>query len=343
MKVINIFMIAVILLITSCKTEVKEKTVSETLKVRVSTISREKISVPIHSTGILAASEEMKLSFKTGGIIASIFVSEGDQVNKGDMLASLNLSEIAAQVSQAQNGYEKTVRDFNRAKNLYSDSVATLEQMQNAGTTLSVAKSILQIAEFNLTHSKITAPENGVILKQFVEVNELIAPGYPVFTFGTAGKNWKVKTALSDRDIVRINPGDSAIISLDPYPGVSFRAIVTQVGESANPMTGTYDIELKLDNKNYRFASGFIAKVDLYPAVKDSFWMIPVESVVEADGPSGYAFTITDSLTVKRIMVDIAMISGSKVAISGGLEGVTEIVTEGAAYLTDGDRIEISK
>jgi membrane fusion protein, multidrug efflux system len=343
MKTINICIIAIALVINGCKTVVNENTASETLQVRVSPVSQEKVTVPIHSTGTLAASEEMKLSFKTGGIIAEIFVSEGSQVKKGDILASLNLSEIAAQVSQAENGYEKTLRDFDRAKNLYNDSVATLEQMQNAETALSVAKSTLQIAEFNLSHSKITAPEKGVILKQFVEKNELIAPGYPVFYFGTAGSSWKVKTSLSDRDIIRINAGDSAIVSIDPYPGVDFKAVVTQVGESANPMTGTYEIELKLNDTSHRFASGFIANVELYPALNETFWMVPVESVVEDDGPVAYVYTITDSLTAKKIKVDIAMIYGSQVAVSGGLEGVSGIVTEGAAYLTDGDRIEIIK
>lgn len=343
MKAKNLYIIIIVLLFSSCRTEVKEKAANETLQVRVSQVSREMISVPVHSIGILAASEENKLSFKTGGIISQIFVSEGAQVKKGEILASLNLSEIAAQVSQAENVYDKTVRDFNRAKNLYADSVATLEQMQNAETAVSVSASTLEIARYNLSHSKITAPDNGVILKQFAEANELIAPGYPVFLFGIKGKNWKVKTSLSDRDIIRINTGDSAIITVDPYPGVKFRAVVTQVGEFANPMTGTYDIELKLSDTDNRLASGFIANVEVYPAKQESFWMLPVEAVVGADGPAGYIYTVSDSFIAKKIKISISMIYGSKAAISRGLEGVTYVVTEGAAYLTDGDRVDVIK
>jgi len=124
-------------------------------------VVREEISLPVRSIGIVATSEEIRLSFKTGGIIAHAYVNEGQSVKAGQLLAELNLSEITAQVNQAENGYEKALRDFTRAKNLFADSVATLEQYQNAETGLNVAKSILDAAQFNLVHSRIKAPAMG--------------------------------------------------------------------------------------------------------------------------------------------------------------------------------------
>ena len=177
----------------------------------------------------------LKLSFKTGGIVASVNVKEGDRVKKGDLLAALDLSEIKANVVQAQNGYEKALRDIERVENLYRDSVATLEQKQNATTALNVAKSTLEIARFNLAHSSITAPGDGIILKQLSRRNEMVAAGYPVFFFGSSGKQWKIKANLSDRDIVRVNPGDSAVVNFDAHPEVEFCAVVDQVGGIANP------------------------------------------------------------------------------------------------------------
>jgi RND family efflux transporter MFP subunit len=285
----------------------------------------------------------MKLSFKTGGIISRIPVREGERVKKGQILASQNLSEINAQVNLAMNGYEKALRDFNRAKNLYADSVATLEQLQNATTALNVSKSNLEIARFNLSHSTIIAPDNGIILRQFAKENELVSQGYPVFLFGTSGKSWKVKTALSDRDIVRINPGDSAIITFDAWNGVKFSAVVEQAGEMANPATGTYDTELNLSDKGYRFAAGFIAGVEIFPSKKESFILIPVGAIIEADGLSGYVFTVTDSATVSKVKVTIVTISGNKAAITGTPAGIREIVSEGAAYIRDGEKVRIVK
>jgi RND family efflux transporter MFP subunit len=208
---------------------------------------------------------------------------------------------------------------------------------------MNLAKSSLDIAQFNQTHSRIIAPENGIILKQFAKANELVASGYPVFLFGASGNNWKVKTSLSDRDIVRINEGDSGVVTLDAWPGVRFPSIVDQVGGMSNPLTGTYGIEMTLSKTSYRLATGFVAGVELFPSKRETFIMVPVEAIVEADGKEGYIYSVTDSMMAQKIKIEIVAIIGSKAAVEGSLDGIKEIVSEGAAYLKNGAKVKIVK
>lgn len=342
MKAKHIFPVSVVILALSCRNEVPVKsTTNFENAVKVTEVSDQPVSIPVHSSGVLISTEEMKLSFKTGGIVLKIYVDEGDRVKKGDVLATLNLSEINAQVSLAGSGYDKALRDYNRAKNLYADSVATLEQMQNAATALSVARSNLDIAAFNQVHSKITAPDNGIILKQFVKANELVAPGYPLFLFGTSGTTWKVKAGISDRDIVRINNGDSAVITMDAWKGVQFPATVEQMGEMANPVTGTYETELILADRGYKLAAGFVVSVDIFPFKKESYLLVPVESIVEADGQSGYVFIVDDSSKVSKVKVSIITIVGTKAAVKSSQKQIHRIVSGGAAYIRDGEKVRI--
>lgn len=343
MKTTNLIIVLTLLLLSGCRNEHVKNSSTEITGVRLTRIALERISIPVHSSGVLESSEEIKLSFKTGGIIDKIRIKEGDRVKKGDVLAALNPSEINAQFNLARNGFDKATRDYGRSKNLYADSVATLEQLQNAETALNVAKSNLDIAEFNLKHSEIIASENGIVLKQFAKTNELVASGYPVFLFGTSGKSWKVKTGLSDRDFVKINTGDSAVITLDAWPGVKFSAVVDQVGEMANPLTGTYDIEMTLNKTGYRLATGFIAGVEIFPSTRESYIMIPVGAIVEADGHSGFIYYVDKSSAAKKIKIEIVTIIGLKAAVKDDLDGIKEIVTEGAAYLRDGDKVRIVK
>ena len=340
-QTVNILLSVIIIFTSSCRNRETPVTGSDPVRVKVTAISQQEISIPVHSTGILVSAEELKLSFKTGGIIAEINVREGKRVKRGELLASLNLSEISASVSQAENGYEKALRDFTRTENLYRDSVATLEQKQNAASALNVASSSLEIARFNLKHSTIIAPDNGLILKQFARTNELVSPGYPVFLFGESGKYWKVKTGLSDKDVVRINRGDSAILLFDAYPDTKFPAIVDQVGEMANPYTGTFETELIVKDSGYRLASGFIAGVDIYPSEKFVYTIIPVGSIVGADGNTGYIYALTDSGTVQKIKIDIEAIPGQAAAVEGIPLTIREIVSEGSAYLRDGMKVSV--
>ncbi len=343
MKTKSILTFLIILFASGCKSETHQKTSPGPTQVKVISLEPEKISIPVHSTGILMTSEEIKLSFKTGGIVSEILVQEGQKVKKGDVLSVLNLSEINAHVSLANNGYEKALRDYNRAKNLYADTVVTLEQLQNATTALNVAESNLAIARFNQTHSKIAAPDNGIILKQFVKENELVSQGYPVFLFGTSGRYWKVKAGISDRDMVKISQGDSASVTFDAWPGVKFPATVEQVGEMGNPLTGTYEVDLLLHDKGYHLAAGFIAGADIFPSANDSYLLVPVGAIVEADGQNGYIFVVSDSMTVNKTKISIAALLGSDAAIRSVNPGFKMVVSEGAAYIKDGEKVKIVK
>jgi membrane fusion protein, multidrug efflux system len=333
----------ILVLASGCSSKEPKAAPSEQVPVRLKEIKQSKISIPVHSTGILVSSEEIKLSFKTGGIVSEIPVREGQKVHKGDLLASLNLSEINAHVTQANDGYEKAARDYKRAENLYRDSVVTLEQKQNAATALNVAKSSLEIATFNLAHAKILAPDDGIILRQLVKQDEMVSQGYPVFLFGSSGKHWKVKCGLSDKDVVKVHKGDSASIIFDAWPGVKFQAVVDLLGEMANSYTGTYDAELLLKRTSFRLASGFVAGVNISPSEKKSFFLIPISSIVEADGQHGYIYTVTDSMTARKLRVEIGTIIGSLAAVKEIPSGVTKVVSEGAAYLKDGVRVKVVK
>jgi multidrug efflux system membrane fusion protein len=341
MRSITIAIIFSMLLSAGCRHTGIKSDSAVTLRVKVVPVITEAVSIPVHASGILVTSEEMKLSFKTGGIVGKIFVREGDKVRKGDLLASLNLMEISAGAEQARSGYDKALRDYIRAENLLKDGSTTLEKKQNAETAMNIAKNTLEIAQFNLKHSRIEAPENGIVMKQFVKENELVSSGYPVFLFGSSGRYWKVEAGLADRDIIRINPGDTAEVFFDAWPGVKFSALVDRIGEISNPYTGTFKTELILKDAGYRLVSGFVASADIFPSVKKVFTMVPVGSVVEADGLHGYIYIVNGRMEARKVYVEIAAISGKMAAVTGIPSGVSEIVSEGAAYLRDGVKVEV--
>ena len=136
----NISILFCALLIFSC-TEKQHEETNKPIPVRVREASYSLLSLPIYRSGILAASSEARLSFKTGGIIHRIRADEGDRVKQGQILASLNLAEIQAQVKLAESGYDKAFRDLKRIEKLFQDSVATLEQKQDLETAVQVAEA----------------------------------------------------------------------------------------------------------------------------------------------------------------------------------------------------------
>ena len=144
-----ISLIAVFSACSSKKKEAAATTASDVIPVSVISLQQESITRPIQASGVFTTEDETYLGFKIGGVIQHVFVKEGDAVKAGQLLASLNLTEIKAQVQQAQIMLEKAQRDHARAKNLYRDSVATLEQFQNAKTGLEIAQQAYNAGAFN--------------------------------------------------------------------------------------------------------------------------------------------------------------------------------------------------
>ncbi len=296
---------------------------------------------PVRTAGKLASKSESKLSFKTGGIIQKILVDEGQSVRKGQLLAQLNLEEIQSQVKQAELALSKAERDYERAGNLYRDSVATLEQYENAGTALEVARSNASIANFNLQYSTIHAPANGKILKRIAESNEIIPPGHPVFIFASTGSNWVVRANLTDRDIVRVRMKDSAHVRFDAYPGEIFKGMVSEIGTSADPYTGTYEIEVQMDKRPETLVSGFIAKVEIYPQALDRQVVIPVEALVDGTGLTGYVMVLREGNPERR-KIGIQAVTDQGIVVREGLSPGEELITEGVQYITAGSRIQVN-
>ncbi|MEA1875232.1 MAG: efflux RND transporter periplasmic adaptor subunit [Bacteroidota bacterium] len=333
----------VILILSACKEQVAEEKSIEKVKVRTTKVIEKEMSIPVHSCGKLSSKEESKLSFKTGGIISGIFVDEGQEVKKGQVLAKLNLSEIQAQVNQAKLGLDKAERDFRRANNLYNDSVVTLEQVQNATTALDIAKSNVEIAEFNLQFSTIKASSNGTILKRVAEENEIVGPGSPVFLFASTDNDWVARVSITDKDIFSLLLNDTAEIKFDAYPNKIFHATVTEIGSSADPYTGTYELELTLKPTTEKLASGLFASVDIYPSKKEKFMIISVNALIEGNESEGYIYQVTKKNQPKKLKIEIQGIIDGNLIIKSGVEPGTEIITEGMSYVIGTSEVEVVK
>ncbi|MBN2012365.1 efflux RND transporter periplasmic adaptor subunit [candidate division KSB1 bacterium] len=314
---------------------------TEKIPVNVSPVLQKQLSFPIKSSGRLAPKSESKLSFKIGGIIQSINVDEGQRVQKGQLLAQLNQAEIQANVQQAQSGFDKATRDLQRVKKLYADSVATLEQVQNATTGLNIAEANLNIAKFNLQYASIHAPMDGTILKRFNEPNELISAGMPVILFSGLNKDWVVRIGVSDRDILRVQPGDSALVTIDAFRDSIFTAQVSEIAEAADPMSGTFEIEVRLENPSLQLKAGFVASVTIIPSRKELAWIAPVEALVEGEKNRGFVYVV-DQDHARKTPVEIIHLLGKTMALKADFSTTTRVVTEGAPYVTDQALITIA-
>ena len=312
--------------------------------VRAVPAERAAVDAAVRAVGMLAPRDEVRLSFKMGGVVERIAVDAGDRVRAGQVLAVLKGTEVDAAVAQAAEAVEKSRRDLERAKQLRADEVATQEQVEDLTTAYNVARSNLQAAQFNARFANIVAPADGVVLQRLAEADELVAGGQPVLVVGATGEGWVVRTALADRDAVRVDLDDAATITFDAFPGRRFEGRVTRIGSSADPQTGTFEVEIEVAPGGARFVRGLVAKVELAIRGADDTprTVVPVTAIVEADGPLGVVYVLEPAAdVVRRREVTVGPITGGRVVVLAGLEPGEQVVTDGAAWLTDGHAVRV--
>ena len=346
MKKIMIIFSLFSIFIIGCGNNTLDNTISDKgdIPVRVISLDKQFISKEVVTSGQFTSEDETFLSFKTGGIISKINVKEGDRIRKGQVLASLELTEIKSQVLQAKSGYEKSLRDFNRVSNLYKDSVATLEQMQNVQTALDIASNQFEIANFNQNHSIIRALSDGFVLKKLANEGQVVGTGTPILqTNGAKKDNWVLKVGVNDREWSSIQINDKAEIEIDAYPNQKLSAFVYKKSESIDPQSGSFTIYLKLKSKNVSIASGMFGKARIYLKESSSAWEIPYDALLDGDNRNGFVFVTNDLHHANKIKVAIRDILKDKILIETGLENSRYLVVSGSAYLNDKSKIKIVK
>lgn len=322
--------------LTACGGKKTADAIDESITVAVQLAKVEPVSQeePVSVSGLISGKNESKLSFKTGGIIQNILVKEGETVHAGQLLASLNLTEIGAVTGQAEEALAKAERDLQRAEALFKDSVVTKEQLENARTGYTIAKKNADIAGFNKNYSEIRAPYNGTVLFKLMNEGELAGAGMPVLVLSSGNSaQWIFKAGLTDKAWSRLKVGYSAEIRSDLAPDSPINAKVSSLSAGADPYTGLYQVELSLDPTSIHLASGLFAKAIIQTG-SAKFKSVPIDALVEGNLNESFVFHIQDG-KAHKIRVKVVWLTDSYAIISSGLEGIDQVVKAGSAFLTD--------
>jgi membrane fusion protein, multidrug efflux system len=294
-------------------------------------VRRDTVSQPVQGTGTYGSRDELTLSFKIGGIVSRVHVDDGESVRAGQVLASLDLREIDAMRAKAQVAVDKATRDLARLRTLFADSVVTRAQLQDTESSLAAAEADLAAATVNREFAVITAPGAGRVLRRAVDAGALVAPGQEVLRVANDARGRVVRLGVSDRDAVRLRVGQRAEVHFDALPEQTFQGRIALVGAATDQRTGTIPVEIAVVGAD-ALPSGAVATVRIAVPAKREVSLIPVESLVEADGDSATVYSAVDG-RARRHRVRVRFVNGAYVAVDG--VDADNVITSGAGYVRD--------
>nr|WP_298725516.1 efflux RND transporter periplasmic adaptor subunit [uncultured Steroidobacter sp.] len=335
---------ASLLALAGCNSGATDQPAVELARVRTAPAVVGPAAPAIRTNGLLVNEDEIRLSFKVGGVIRRLSVTEGEQVRKGQKLAEIEQAEIDAQVEQAAQAHEKARRDLERGERLYADKVISLEQLQDLRTQLAVNEAALNSAKFNRSYAAIVAPHDGTVLRRLAEERELVQAGSPILVLGSKDKGFVVRTGLADREIVQVKLGDEARIRLDALPGKTLTGKVTELSGASDASSGMFGIEVAVDPTDLPLKSGLVAKLTIIPSTAKAGERVyvPIGSIVEGNGRTARVFVL-DQQVARRRDIEVAFIAGETVALDTGLKAGELVITDGAQYLEDGEQVMLAE
>jgi RND family efflux transporter MFP subunit len=322
--------------------EATAASVAPAVAVRTAAPAREPVSHPIRATGTMRAKKEVDLAFLVGGEVSWVGVDVGAHVRRGQVLARIDSTQIAAAATRARAANEKAGRDLNRARALVASGSLASVTLEDATTGESIATADQQEADFALRHGVIVAPDDGVVDARFVEPGEVVASGHPAFRVSGRSRGAVVKVGLADRDLVGLDVGRHARVRLDVAPEAAIDAHVSQIASSSSPESGLFDVEVHVDGSGpAAWRSGMTAKVEIDRTVQPGA-VVPVAALVPGDGDAAFVASVAGG-RAHKVPVHVVFFEGEHAAVAESLDGVDAVATEGAAALTEGSSVSVAQ
>jgi RND family efflux transporter MFP subunit len=319
------------------------------IPVSVALVGDASSAAPVTVTGTFGSRDEIPLAFKIGGVVARVLVDEGATVQRGQLLAALDLREIDAAVAKAQVAVDKAQRDHARLERLAADSVATLAQLQDVASALDAARADLATARVNREYATIIAPESGIVLRRQGTPGSTVSSGQSVLSLGGSQRGRVLRAGLTDRDALRVRTGDKATVHFDAIPDRTFVGTVVLLGRAADARTGTFTVEVSLNGAD-ALPSGLVGQltVQVQPTrpsgtgTSATHHAIPVDALIEADRDSATVFTVpvAGESVARAVRVRVVRLQGDDATVDG-LSADARVITRGAPYVSHGARVRI--
>jgi RND family efflux transporter MFP subunit len=339
MKKFSLIIVAQAVMVTACTGNKEPEQREKVIPVKVITVAPTSVVAERSYVGTVEESFALGLSFTGNGTVESVYVVEGQQVAKGQLLAVLSNSTAQNSVDVAEASLRQAEDAYERMKKLHDNGSLPDIKFVEVETGLQQAKALAAVARKNLADCRLYAPRSGVIAERSIEPGANILPGMSAFKLITVDKV-DVKISVPENEISSTAVGQTATVEVPALDGKTFTGKVTTKGVSANALSHTYEVRIGLENTRLQLMPGMVCKVRLQSGSQTAGIVAPCSAVqVAHDGK--YFVWIADGNTVKRRFVQTGALSNQGVEIVSGLSVGELLVVEGSNKVGEGMQISV--
>ena len=279
------------------------------------------------------------------GTLEKVFVSEGQKVKKGQLLAEINDSGLNEQYEQMVIQAEFAKENFERTQRLWDNNIGSEMQYLKSKTDYEASKKMVDQMKDRLSKTKIYAPFDGEIDEIISNVGSNLIPGVSQILRLVNLDIIYAESFVSEKYISFIGEGTEAIVQI-PLLNMDYRSSVNQTGNFINPSNRTFRIEVPVENFDNRIKQNLDAKIKINIYKKDDAIVIPLRIVREDALGKNFVYVMSEDnkegvyLTSKQF-ITLGNKSEDKVEVTEGLDLGDIVVLEGAYSVENSQRVKL--
>ncbi len=344
-KIIFIF-IATAILFSSCggseeagdtknaKTLVQEKAVL----VNIRQVSTHQVAHTFTATGKAIAEKSAFISSEMNGQIKKVYVSEGQFVQRGTLLISLNSAVIRSGIGEVKSALELATILYKKQDLLWNTQKVGKEiDFLKAKNQKESLEAKLKTLNAQLAMSQVRAPFAGIVDEIYGQAGELASPGRMLIQFVNLSQ-MKIEADVSENYLPYIKKGAEVSLSFPSLPEKKIKTRITRTGNVINPANRTFKVELKMANPGREIKPNMVANIQLTD-YQNKHITVPA-IVVKSDRTGEYVYIVEDS-KAKKVYVKTGFPIDTEVIIIEGLKEGDKVITQGYNLVSQGAKIKL--
>ncbi len=338
----TVYYIAITFYFAGCSTsqDKDQKKNEKATVVKTSQVKSERYEVNLQYSGTVEPSQTIPLSFQTTGTIEKVLVNTGDDVKKGQLLATLDKSTFQNMYDIAKAKYQQAKDAYDRLKTVHEQGSLPEIKWVEMETNLEQAKSSLEMSENNLAKCNMYAPSNGTVGRRNIEpgMSSLSLTSSPIELVEI--NTVYVKISVPENEIGKMKKGIEANIKVPALNDMMFKGDITNISPIADAFSHTYEVKITVKNSQLNLKPGMVCDVTLNLKSEKELVLLPYQSVTQDNNFNTFVYVVNNDRAKKQIIKTGNYRNNSIEVISGITPGQV-IIVEGKEKLSDNSLISL--
>jgi membrane fusion protein (multidrug efflux system) len=308
-------------------------------EVALSELQLQKFDHYVQTQGHIESDKNVLVSAESMGVVTSVYVTEGQQVSKGQALAQIDNSIIERNIESMEAQLELAASVYDRQKNLWDQKIGTEVQFLQAKTNKESLEKQLASLQEQSNRTRVKAPISGTVDEIFVKAGESINPGMPAVRVVNTS-DLKIQARVSEAYVTDIHKGDKVLVTITELKK-DVNAKVTFVSKTIDRLSRTFNVEVALPS-DPDLRPNMTGTVRIVFDSNPTALVVPINLIQEINNEKVvYIAEKKDGhMVASRKVVSVAGVYGNQAEVKG-LKAGDRLIIVGYQGLNDGDFIKI--